>query len=53
MAFDEVHHDTITDSSNAGVQELNSYNKVVKTRASVSNLDVAIIMGHHQATDWV
>jgi NADH dehydrogenase FAD-containing subunit len=38
---------------NAGVKELDPFNKVVKTAAGDFQFDDAIFMGHHQAADLV
>jgi NADPH-dependent 2,4-dienoyl-CoA reductase/sulfur reductase-like enzyme len=53
MAFDELYEDIITYVPNAGVKELDPYNKVVKTMAGDFKFDDAIFMGHHQAADLV
>ena len=53
MAFDELYDDIITYVPNAGVKELDPYNKVVKTMAGDFKFDDAIFMGHHQAADLV
>lgn len=53
MAFEDLYSDTITHVPNAGVKELDPFNKVVKTAAGDFKFDDAIFMGHHQAADLV
>ncbi|WP_341917194.1 FAD-dependent oxidoreductase [Polaromonas sp. YR568] len=52
-AFDELYDDVITYVPNAGVKELDPFNRVVKTAAGDFRFDDAIFMGHHQAADLV
>jgi NADH dehydrogenase FAD-containing subunit len=51
QAFEDLYPDTITHVPNAGVKELDPFNKVVKTAAGDFKFDDAIFMGHHQAAD--
>jgi NADPH-dependent 2,4-dienoyl-CoA reductase/sulfur reductase-like enzyme len=53
LAFDDLYDDIITHVPNAGVKELDPFNKVVKTAAGDFKFDDAIFMGHHQAADLV
>lgn len=53
LAFDDLYPDTITHVPNAGVKELDPFNRVVKTAAGDFKFDDAILMGHHQAADLV
>jgi len=52
-AFDELYDDVISYVPNAGVKELDPFNRVVKTAAGDFRFDDAIFMGHHQAADLV
>lgn len=51
MAFEELYPDVIQHVPNAGVKEVDPFNKVVKTAAGDFRFDDAIFMGHHQAAD--
>ncbi len=53
MAFDELYPDIITHVPNAGVTELDPFNKQIKTRAGDFKFDDAILMPPHQAADMV
>lgn len=53
QAFDDLYPDTIQYVPNAGVRELDPFNKVVKTAAGDFKFDDAVFMGHHQAADLV
>jgi NADH dehydrogenase FAD-containing subunit len=53
LAFEDLYDDIITHVPNAGVKELDPFNKVVKTAAGDFKFDDAIFMGHHQAPDLV
>lgn len=53
MAFEELYADTIVHVPNAGVRELDPFNKVIKTAAGDFKFDDAILMGHHRAADPV
>jgi NADH dehydrogenase FAD-containing subunit len=53
QAFEELYPDVITHVPNAGVREVDPFNKVVKTAAGDFRFDDAILMGHHQAADLV
>lgn len=51
QAFEDLYPDIITHVPNAGVKELDPFNRVVKTAAGDFKFDDAIFMGHHQAAD--
>ena len=53
MAFEELYADTIVHVPNAGVRELDPFNKVIKTAAGDFRFDDAILMGHHTAAEPV
>lgn len=53
QAFEELYSDVITYVPNAGVKEVDPFNRVVKTAAGDFRFDDAILMGHHQAADLV
>ncbi len=53
MAFDELYDDVISYVPNAGIKELDPYNKVITTMAGDFKFDDAILMGHHQAADLI
>lgn len=53
QAFEDLYSDTITYVPNAGVKELDPFNRVVKTAAGDFRFDDGIFMGHHQAADMV
>lgn len=50
-AFDELYADTIQYVPNAGIREMDPFNKVARTAAGDFRFDDAILMGHHQAAD--
>lgn len=51
LAFDDLYSDIIQHVPNAGVRELDPFNKVVKTAAGDFKFDDAIFMGHHMAAE--
>ena len=51
QAFEELYSKTITYVPNAGVKEIDPFNRVAKTAAGDFKFDDAILMGHHQAAD--
>ena len=53
QAFDELYPDIITHVPNAGVQEVDPFNKRIKTAAGEFKFDEAILMPPHQAADMV
>ena len=53
LAFEDLYSDIISYVPNAGVKELDPFNRVVKTAAGDFKFDEAIFMGHHQAADLV
>jgi NADH dehydrogenase FAD-containing subunit len=53
LAFEDLYPDIISYVPNAGVKELDPFNRVVKTAAGDFKFDDAIFMGHHQAADLV
>ena len=52
-AFEELYPDIITHVPNAGVRELDPYNKKIMTAAGDFDFDDAVIMPPHQASDMV
>ena len=52
-AFDELYPDIITHVPNARVQEVDPFNKRIKTAAGEFRFDDAILMPPHQAADMV
>ena len=48
-AFAELYPDIITHVPNAGIKEVDPFNRMVKTAAGDFKFDDAIFMGHHQA----
>jgi NADH dehydrogenase FAD-containing subunit len=52
-AFEELYADTIQYVPNAGIREMDPFNKVARTAAGDFRFDDAILMGHHQAADLV
>ena len=53
QAFDELYPDIITHVPNARVQEVDPFNKRIKTAAGEFKFDDAILMPPHQAADMV
>ena len=53
QAFKELYPDIITHVPNAGVKEVDPFNKVVKTAAGDFKFDDALLMTPHQAADLV
>lgn len=53
MAFSELYPDIIQHIPNAAVQELDPYNKKIKTSAGEFDFDEAVLMPPHQAADMV
>ena len=53
MAFEELYPDIIEHVPNAGVKELDPFNKRISTAAGDFNFDDAILMPPHQACDMV
>lgn len=53
MAFDELYADIITHVPNAGVVELDPFNRHIKTKAGDFKFDDAIFMPPHQAAEMV
>ena len=53
LAFDDLYPDIITHVPNAGIKEVDPFNRTVKTAAGDFKFDDAIFMGHHQAADLV
>jgi len=53
QAFDELYPDIITHVPNARVQEVDPFNKRIKTMAGEFKFDEAILMPPHQAADMV
>jgi len=51
QAFEELYSKTITYVPNAGVKEIDPFNRVAKTAAGDFKFDDAILMGHHQAAE--
>ncbi|MDN3711258.1 FAD/NAD(P)-binding oxidoreductase [Paracoccus cavernae] len=52
-AFDELYADIITYVPNAGVKEVDPYNKRIMTQAGDFDFDEAVFMPPHQASDMV
>lgn len=53
MAFSELYPDIIQHIPNATVQEVDPYNKKIKTAAGEFDFDEAVLMPPHQASDMV
>ena len=53
QAFEELYADIITHVPNAGVKEVDPFNKQIKTAAGDFKFDDAILMPPHQAADMV
>ncbi|CAM5190278.1 NAD(P)/FAD-dependent oxidoreductase [Oligella ureolytica] len=53
MAFNELYPDIIQHIPNATVQEVDPYNKKIKTAAGEFDFDEAVLMPPHQASDMV
>ena len=53
MAFSELYPDIIQHIPNATVQEVDPYNKKIKTAAGEFEFDEAVLMPPHQASDMV
>lgn len=53
LAFDDLYSDIITHVPNAGIKEVDPFNRLVKSTAGDFKFDDAIFMGHHQAADLV
>lgn len=53
MAFNELYPDIIQHVPNATVQEVDPYNKKIKTAAGEFDFDEAVLMPPHQAADLV
>ncbi|NLA52201.1 MAG: NAD(P)/FAD-dependent oxidoreductase [Alcaligenaceae bacterium] len=53
MAFSELYPDIIQHVPNATVQEVDPYNKKIKTAAGEFDFDEAVLMPPHQASDMV
>ncbi|WP_234414075.1 FAD/NAD(P)-binding oxidoreductase [Ideonella sp. A 288] len=51
LAFEDLYPDIITHVPNAGVKELDPFNRVIKTAAGDFKFDDAVLMGHHQAAE--
>lgn len=52
-AFEELYPDIITHVPNAGVKEVDPFNKRIKTAAGDFDFDDAVLMPPHQASDMV
>lgn len=53
MAFEDLYPDIIQHVPNATVQEVDPFNRRIKTAAGEFRFDDAILMGHHMAADLV